>query len=284
MSVEVDLHLHTTLSDGTLSPEKIVQRAVHNGLNSIAITDHDTTSGLGVSKEIANSYGINFIPGIEIGTKLNGEEIHILGYYVEENDEELQQVLKELRRERLARGERIVSILNGLGLDISWQRVLEIASGGSAGRPHVARALVERGYAKDVKDAFDTIIGLNGPAYVERRLMTPKEAIRLIVRNGALPILAHPLDSKFKSGRRAISNLEKVIPVLLSYGLVGLEAYYGDYSKTQVDRLVRFAKFYDIVATGGSDYHGVGGIGEPQIGQSGPMESVIAELESLRRS
>ena len=283
MQVEVDLHLHTTFSDGTLTPAEIVRKAVNSGLKTISITDHDTTEGLADSKENANLYGVRFIPGIEIGTKFNTDEIHILGYYVEEADEELQQVLKAHRDDRFTRGERIVGILNGLGFNVSWERVLQIASGASVGRPHIARVLVELGYAEDVKHAFDKLIGPKGPAYVERQLMTPEEAIRLIVQNGALPVLAHPLNSKFKSGRKSISNLSELIPRLMSYGLVGIEAYYGDYSDAQVDKLVMLAQAHDIVVTGGSDYHGVGGKGEPQIGQRGPESSVISDLENLRR-
>ena len=282
MQVEVDLHLHTTSSDGTHTPAEIVQNAAHSGLKTISVTDHDTTKGLAESKENAKLYGINFIPGIEIGTKLNTDEIHILGYYVEEEDEELQQVLKAHRNDRFTRGERIVGILNELGFNVSWERVLQLASGGSVGRPHIARALVEFGYAEDFKDAFDNLIGPKGPAYVERWLMTPEEAIRLIVQNGALPVLAHPLNSKFKSRRKTISNLKEVVPTLISYGLVGIEAYYGDYSDAQVDQLVMLAQSHDIVVTGGSDYHGVGGKGEPQIGQRGPESSVISDLENLR--
>lgn len=283
MSVEVDLHLHTTFSDGRLTPAEIVEKAVCVGLKTISITDHDTTDSLVVSRENADAHGLNFIPGIEIGTKLNSEDIHILGYYVEAEDEEFQRVLKEHRDDRLRRGESIVGILNELGICMSWERVLQIAAGGSVGRPHIARALVETGYARDVKHAFDKFLGFEGPAYVERQLMTPKEAIQLIVQNGGLPVLAHPLYSKFKSGRKSIRNLAKLIPMLISHGLVGIEGYYGDYSDAQVDKLVKLAEFHNIVVTGGSDYHGVGGRGEPQIGQSGPESSVIPQLESLRR-
>ena len=283
MQVEVDLHLHTIFSDGTFTPAEIVRKAVNSGLKTISITDHDTTEGLADSKENANLYGIGFIPGIEIGTKFKTDELHILGYYVQEEDEELQRVLKAHRDDRLTRGERIVGILNELGFNVSWERVLQIASGASVGRPHIARVLVELGYAEDVKHAFDKLIGPNGPAYVERQLMTPEEAIRLIVQNGALPVLAHPLYSKFKSGRKSISNLSELIPRLISYGLVGIEAYYGDYSDAQVGKLVMLAQAHSIIVTGGSDYHGLGGEGEPQIGQRGPDNSVICDLENLRQ-
>ena len=283
MSVEVDLHLHTTFSDGTFTPAEIVRKAICRGLKTIAITDHDTTDGLAVSRENADLYGVNLIPGIEIGTKLNTDEIHILGYYVEENDVEFQRVLKAHRDDRLTRGERIIRILNELGYNVSWERVLQIASGGSVGRPHIAHALVERGYAKDVKNAFEKLIGPEGPAYVERWLMTPEEAIRLLVQNGAVPVLAHPFKSPFKAGRKGISNLEEIIPILISHGLAGIEVHYGDYGDAQVNKLLKLAELHNIVATGGSDYHGVGGKGEPQMGQRGPESSVVADLENIRR-
>ena len=283
MLVKVDLHLHTNFSDGTFSPEQIVHKAVEAGVTTISITDHDTTSGLAVGKEICDLYGLNFIPGIEIGTKLDGEEIHILGYYVDPTDEKFQIILEELRDDRLQRGEKIVDLLNRQGIHISWGHVLKISSGESVGRPHIARALVDAGYAKNVKHAFDSIIGSEGPAFIERRLMTSEEAVNLLIRNSALAVLAHPLRSKFKSSRKAINNLENVLSRLIPHGLAGIEVYYGDYNEEQINYLMRLADSYDLVATGGSDYHGIGGNGEPKIGHRGPSVSVIADMESLRR-
>ena len=203
-NVQVDLHLHSDHSDGRMDPNSLVRLCDREGLKVISQTDHDTTSGLDEAKKTCRDLNIGFIPGIELGTVLNGQEIHILGYYVDEFDSEFQSILTGIRKERINRGIKIVDKLVGLGIPLSLDRVLEIANGASLGRPHIAYALVEIGVAKHPKDAFDKFIGLGRPAYIPRKDTTPFEAINILNRNGALPVLAHPLRSNAKSGREGI--------------------------------------------------------------------------------
>ena len=174
-AIEVDLHLHTTHSDGTLTPTEIVDLCAERGLRVISVSDHDTTNGLPEAMRAAERHpNLTIIPGIELSTDVPGGEIHILGYFVDHYDESLQRILEEFREGRLNRGLRMVRNLNDMGVGISWERVQEIAGDASIGRPHIAQALVEGGYVRYSKDAFDKYIGRNGPAYAERPKLTPE--------------------------------------------------------------------------------------------------------------
>ncbi len=281
-NVEVDLHLHTTHSDGRLSVSEMLALCAERGLKSISITDHDTTSGLAESQGIADSLGIEMIPGIELGTNLNGAELHILGYFVDGSEMSLQSKLEEFRRDRFTRGARIVEKLVDMGLKIEWGMVLRLADGGSVGRPHIAQVLVDNGYADNPKDAFDRLIGSNGPAFVPRNLMTPAEAISLLTDNGALPVLAHPLASQSKSGRKGIDNLGVLIPELCKAGLVGVEVYYADYTEKQIARLAALAEKHFLVPCGGSDYHAAGNPIEPEPGEVGPPMQTVDMLKQRK--
>jgi len=281
-NVEVDLHLHTTHSDGRLTISEMVALCVGRGLKSISITDHDTTSGLVESQEIANSMGIELIPGIELGTNLDGSELHILGYFVDGSKMNLEHKLEEFRRDRLTRGAKIVEKLVHMGLKIEWDMVLQLSNGGSVGRPHIAQALVESGYADNPKDAFDRLIGSGRPAFVPRNLMTPVQAINLLTDNGALPVLAHPLASESKSGRKGIDNLDVLIPELCKAGLVGVEVYYADYTQKQIARLATLAEKHFLVPCGGSDYHAAGNPIEPEPGEVGPPMQTVAMLKEKK--
>ena len=205
--IKSDLHLHTTHSDGRLSPSELLTLCVERGLNTVAVTDHDTTSGLDECEIIASEKGLDFIPGIEFGAKAQRGEIHILGYFIDKNFPLLQAVLSDLQEDRKTRAERMVELLCQTGTSVSWDRVSELAAGGSVGRPHIAQALVEEGYASHPKDAFDRLINWKAPAYVPRKLIQPKEAVDLIKGSGGLAVLAHPLESKAKSGRLLLPRL-----------------------------------------------------------------------------
>ena len=184
----VDLHLHTTASDGRLTPTELIKLVASRGLETIAITDHDSTEGLDEALEAGKAFPqLTVIPGMELSTDVPGSEIHILAYFIPSNDKHLQETLQRFRQGRLGRAERMVEKLNDLGVRIEWQRVQEIAGEGAVGRPHIALAMVEKGYVSRTKEAFDVYIGRNGPAYAERDKLTAQEAITLIKGWGAWP-------------------------------------------------------------------------------------------------
>ena len=235
---EVDLHLHTTFSDGTMTPTELIEFCVSRGLKVISVSDHDTTKGLQETFHAAEKYPeLTVIPGIELSTDVPGGEIHILGYYLDIESESLQKVLTTFREGREGRAEGMVKKLDALGVKISWERVKEIAGDGAIGRPHVAQALVEEGYVEFPKEAFDKYIGREGPAYVDRMKVTPEDAVELIRDHGGLPVMAHPTDSASKSDRREVGSLTDTLTSLKKSGLVGMEVYYGDYTPEQVDGL-----------------------------------------------
>ena len=279
--VEVDLHLHTSHSDGTLSPEDLLRLCQSKGLKFISITDHDTTSALSESEEIAADLGINIIPGIELGASWESSEIHILGYYVDQYDLNFQNILSELRDDRIIRAEAMVNKLQGMGLEISFERVNEIADGGSVGRPHIAKALTELGYVKNPKEAFDKFIGDRNEGFVGRKLLGLEDSIKLLINNGALPVLAHPLMSSAKSGRKTLKGLTELLPMMKEWGLVGIEVYYGSYNDNQVSKLLNFANQYSLIPCGGSDYHALGNPIESKPGDSGPPIDSIERLKLL---
>ena len=279
----IDLHLHTTFSDGTLTPTELVELCVRRGLKVISVSDHDTTDGLKETFQAAGKYPkLTVIPGIELSTDVPGGEIHVLGYYLDVESEGLQKTLTSFRQGREGRAEGMVEKLNGLGLNISWDRVKEIAGEGAIGRPHIAQALVEGGYVQYRKDAFDRYIGREGPAYVERMKFTPEEAVELICDYGGLPVMAHPTNSASKSDRNEVGSLRETLGNLKRAGLVGMEVYYGDYTPEQVERLALLAKEFDLIPCGGSDYHSSGNPGEPEPGVGPPMSTVEA-LNAMKR-
>lgn len=271
---EVDLHLHTTFSDGRLTPTQLVNLLAAKGLEYAAITDHDSTEGLAEGLAAAAAHpGLTIIPGTELSTEGPGGEVHILAYYVDPRDAELQATLAGFRANRHKRGMTIVEKLAALGMPISWERVLEIANGGSVGRPHVAQAMMERGYVATVREAFDKYLGRHGPAYAERDKMTPQEAVAIALKAGALPVLAHPT---------YVEGLDSLLPSLRQAGLAGIEVYYKGYDRGQVERLRNMAQLYGLIPCGGSDYHANGEAGEVEPGLVGPPRSTIEKLAALR--
>jgi len=251
VSSRADLHTHSNCSDGLLSPAALVELAVSRGVRIMALTDHDSTEGLPEAIQAASHYpNFTLIPGVELSTDVPGSEVHVLGYFLDPKDGHLQEELAHLRSLRRDRGRRMVEKLRDLGLDISWERVRAIADGGAVGRPHVAQALLEKGYIGSTQEAFERYIGRNGPAYVERTKMTPAEAVAFLHHQRALPVLAHP---------REMENLEGLLPTLQEAGLAGMEVYYQDYDEATIERLLTIARRHGLLPTGGSDYHGLGG-------------------------
>ena len=281
--IHADLHLHTTHSDGTLTPSQLVRQCARAGLRVIAVTDHDSTEGVAEAQQTARAFpGLRVIPGIELSTDVPGSEIHVLGYHVDLADAALQRTLENFRRGREERGLLMVERLAELGVPVSWERVRELSAGGAIGRPHIAQAMVEAGYVRYPKDAFDQYLGRNGVAYVERPKLSPAGAVRILRDNGALPVMAHPTYSVSKTGMGEVESLADTLTELKSAGLVGMEVYYKDYTPDQVARLKRLADGLGLVPCGGSDYHASGNPGEPEPGDVGPpMESVEA-LDDLR--
>ena len=252
--MRVDLHIHTTASDGKLTPAQVVEAVAGLGLEVIAITDHDSVDGIASALEAARAFPkLTVIPGVEINTDIPGDEVHILGYFVDCANQELLDTLERMRNSRQRRALKMVQKLARLGVHIEWPRVLELAGGGAVGRPHVAQAMLERGYIASLQEAFARYIGRNGPAYAERERLTPAQATALVMKAGGLPVLAHPA---------SLDRLNDVLIRLKGAGLVGLEAYYDGYSPEVTRSLVELARKHGLITCGGSDFHGLeGGVG-----------------------
>jgi predicted metal-dependent phosphoesterase TrpH len=277
---EVDLHIHSTASDGKYSPAEIVRKAAGAGLKVIALTDHDTVEGIAAALEaVAEFPGLKFIPGVEISTDVPSGEVHMLGYFIDYTNEELLQKLENMRNSRQRRAQEMIEKLGGLGMPVDWERVREIAGTGSVGRPHIAQAMLEKGYISTLKEAFNKYIAWGGPAYVKREKLVPSEAIGLILRTGGLPVLAHPF---------TVNDHEKLVAELAADGLAGVEAYYGEYNSEEVRRLVNLADKHGLIVTGGSDYHGLDDNVEVMLGGAPvPMEAAeklisLAEQRKLK--
>jgi 3',5'-nucleoside bisphosphate phosphatase len=280
----IDLHTHTTASDGALSPTELVDLAVERGVRVLAVTDHDTTDA--IDSAIAHAGGrIEVWPGIEISSDIPGTEVHVLGYFLDRHQPELQSACTQFRESRLHRAEHMVEALNALGMRITWARVQEIAGGGSVGRPHVAQALVEAGYVQTTREAFDLYIGRNGPAYVERFKMSPEEAIRLVRAAGGLAVLAHPIyiDPSKSAGAGSATgfDLKGFVGDLVRSGIEGIESYYASYTPQQSQMMLDLAAEYDLIATGGTDFHG-GSIGGPLPGEVVVPASTVAAMRAWR--
>ncbi|MCK4368320.1 MAG: PHP domain-containing protein, partial [Dehalococcoidales bacterium] len=239
----VDLHIHSTASDGRLTPADIVQEAAGRGLTYIALTDHDTVDGIAPAQAAAQAFPqLKIIPGVEISTDIPQGEVHVLGYFIDYTDPELGAALDRFRNSRLRRAQGMVAKLENLGIHIDWQRVQEIAGASSIGRPHIAQAMLEKGYISSFKQAFTEYLSRDGPAYVEREKMTPVEAVELIAKARGLAVLAHPLTA---------GDPEALTTELKAAGLVGIEAHYDGYSAEEINRLVGLAQKHNLIATGG---------------------------------
>ena len=268
----VDLHLHTTCSDGRLTPTQLVDLVGERGLQVVAITDHDSTEGLAAVMEASKKFPrLSIIPGIELSTDIPGNEIHVLGYFIRYSDEDFQRTLREFRDGRVDRAHEMVDKLAALGLPVEWERVLELADG-AVGRPHIAQAMVEKGYITYPQEAFIKHLGRNGLAYAERAKLTPSEAVGLITGVGGLAVLAHP---------REVDNVEPLLPELKAAGLVGMEVHYGTYTPSEVKSLAALADREGLIPCGGSDYHALGTPGEVEPGSVGPPMETMERLYAL---
>ena len=272
----VDLHLHTTESDGHLTPEQLIDLLAKTHLEYVAITDHDTTSGTSRAKEYAKVFPrLQVIPGIEISSEIPEGEVHMLAYYINYHDEGFQRQLSKFKESRIGRAQKMIEKLGAMGMPLEWKRVRDIAKGESVGRPHVAQAMVEKGYVATIKEAFDKYISRDGPAYVAYQKYAPEEAIALAIHAGGLPVLAHP---------NFIGPLETLLPKLKEAGLVGMEVFYAGFDTEKEQHYGRLAKKYGLIPCGGSDYHAIGYDGEPKPGDWGPPVSSVEEMATLANS
>ena len=276
MVSRVDLHIHSSTSDGMLSPEEVVAESVRRGLDVIALTDHDTVGGVAPALAAARAFPeLTVIPGVELSTDVPQGEVHILGYFIDYTNGELLARLERMRNSRRERAHAMIAKLRDLGVIIDWSRVQEVAGAGSVGRPHLAQAMLEKGYVASLKEAFDSYLGRGGPAYVERRKLTPAAAVELVLRVKGLPVLAHPL---------TVSDPEALVIELKAAGLVGIEAYYKDYSAADIGELLSLAERHHLVVTGGSDYHGLDNESEIAIGGASVPLSAAEHLMALASS
>jgi 3',5'-nucleoside bisphosphate phosphatase len=266
-----DLHIHSTASDGAMTPREVVREAMRIGLGAVALVDHDTLDGLADAAAEAKACGVEFAPGVEINTDIADTEIHIIGYFIDPANSALAVGLDKLRIARLDRGAKIVDKLREIGLPITMERVIEIAGSGSVGRPHIAKAICEVGATRGMNAAFGKYLVRGAPAYVPRARMSPIEAITLITDAGGVACLAHP-------GKIGKDNL---IDELLAAGLRAIEVYHTDHSSQVTRRFRRLANKHGLIQTGGSDSHGMKTDKPIQIGS---VTVDIAVVEELRRA
>lgn len=248
----IDLHTHSTASDGTLTPEALVDLAAEKGLNALALTDHDTVAGIPAALVRGKQRGVLVIPGVELGAKWNGGgQMHILGYYIDHRHPHLLERLSWLQARRWERAEQIVTRLHEAGAPISWERVTQLAGAGSVGRPHVARVLLEAGYVQSVSEAFERYLKPGAPAFLEKMQFMSAEAIELVRSSGGVAVLAHPTTLRLSP-----EGLEACLQQLLGEGLKGIEAYWSKHNKAETLCFEDLAIRHGLIVTGGSDYHG----------------------------
>lgn len=272
--IRVDLHTHSTWSDGLLSPTVLVEEAASRGVGALALTDHDTVAGIPEARAAGERLGVEVVPGVELSTSLGrGGEIHLLGYFIDIGDATLLAQLDEYARARAERMERMIDRLLRVGAPIDPERVREIAGHGTVGRPHLARALIEAGHAADLSDAFDRYIGGGRPAYVPRPRVDPGDAIALVRGAGGVAVLAHPF---------SVGGVEPVLDRLVPAGLAGMEVEYGEYGPEDREILREIAARRGLIATGGSDYHGPDRRAARELGSVPVTLDAVAALRAAR--
>lgn len=241
-----DLHLHTTYSDGALSPEQLVRKAHGAGLTTIAVSDHDNVAALDEAMECGKQLGVDVVPGLELSVTMGEKDIHVLAYFFDYKNPTLLEYLTLFRRERLKRAERIVEKLNKINVTIDMDAVLEQAGVGSVGRPHIANAMIEQGFIGSYHEAFSKYIGNGGPAYEKKYQVSPKEAFQLITKSGGLSFLAHP--GKYTT--------ELELSQLMDMGLDGIEVVHPSHDKERQAFYRSVVDQYFLLESGGSDFHG----------------------------
>ncbi|MBN2017378.1 MAG: PHP domain-containing protein [Candidatus Cloacimonetes bacterium] len=246
--MKLDLHTHSTASDGTLTPQELVREAHRLKLEYLSLTDHDTIDGLSLISDIPE--GLHFINGVEISAEFP-KTLHILGYGFDRNNEGLHQTLKELQDFRLNRNKKMIENMKALGFDITLDELEKEAGGVLIGRPHFANLFARKGYVSSYQEAFDKYLDKGKPLYLNKKRLHPKKAINLILDAGGIPVIAHPYQTKLDD-----QHLENLVAELNSYGLMGIEVYYSQHTPEQVTFYTHLAIKYGLLTTAGSDYHG----------------------------
>ena len=264
---DIDLHVHSTESDGSVTPEGLAQRAAALGLRAIALADHDSVAGGPGCLATAEALGLTCRPALELSARTGDTHVHVLGYFVDIDDPAFRATLEEFRRHRVERIMRIARALQDAGYALDVEPLERQAAEASIGRLHLARALVDAGHAATTREAFDRLIGNGRPFHLEGERPTPEEALAIVRRAGGLPVVAHP----------ALSHVEHLIEPLAEHGLAGVEVYHGEHTAEQRAALAALADRLGLLATGGTDYHGPDG----PSGEMGSSEMPPGILEAL---
>lgn len=270
----IDLHLHTTASDGNFTPEEVVTKAKQLGFKAIAISDHDTVAGIKAAIKKAKEIDLEIVPGIEINTDYAGTEVHVLGYYIDYEDKVLLNKLAELKEARYFRAQKIVEKLNNLGVEIDFSEVLDLAEGEVVGRSHIAQIILEKGYVQEWSQVFAEYIGHDAPAYVEREKLAVKGAIELIKEAGGIPVIAHP----------GLINDDDLLYEFIEWGVLGLEVYHTEHDKEEEEKYLAFANENDLLVTGGSDCHGPRRKSGVLLGQIKVPYSKLEKIKAVNNS
>lgn len=245
----IDLHIHTTASDGSMKPAEIVKKAIKLGLSAIAITDHDTVDGVEEALEAGKKTGMPVVPGVEIGVDHESRELHILGYFPESSYSGIRDYFDWILEKRDERNALLVENLNRAGYEVSLEEMYEKAAGGTPGRPHLAACLIEKGYAHDIGDAFDSIL-LRDDIFVPREKTGPENAVAEILKNSGIPVFAHPVYEDREN------MFERTAAKLVEMGIKGIEVFHTDHGKGDTAKYLEYAKRNNLLITGGSDFHG----------------------------
>lgn len=249
----IDLHAHTTASDGSSTPTELVTLARSAGLGAVAVTDHDTTGGCAEAAAAGADLGVEVVPGIEISVDYPQGEFHLLGYFIDYTHAEFLGRLTYLQENRFNRNGVMLRKMQDMGFDLTMEDIEAESGGGQIGRPHMARALHKKGYVRSVQEAFDEYLADGKPLHVPKVKLNPKEAIDLVHLGGGVAVLAHPKFMEFPTEE----GLSQEIAGLKEAGLDGLECYYSQHNQTETEQYLRLARQYDLLVTCGSDYHGV---------------------------
>jgi len=268
--IQADLHIHTTCSDGTFTPREVVEHAAAAGISVIAITDHDTTSGVDEARLHGLARDLEVIPGVEISTYHGDQEFHLIGLYVDTVNSAFLERLNEMCRARRERIGQIVDKLRSIGVELDVQDVIDLADGGSPGRAHVAQALKDGGHVADLAEAFCKYVGDTGPAFVPKRYMSMQEAITTIRAMGGVSILAHP----------GVTSRDDYVPIFADMGLHGIEAFYPTHNREQTARYLAMARRLGLLVSGGSDSHGLRRPGLP-IGRVRVPGAFVEKITAL---
>ena len=246
--MKVDLHIHTTYSDGSFSPEKIVDTALDVGLEAIAITDHDNILSHKIASDYAKDKPIKILPGVEINTLYKGYEVHILGYFMDFQDSDFQKLIKTQQQARIKQTKEIIALLaKRAGIKITFESIVnQVAEGGSIGRPHIAKAITNAGGTSSSIEAYNKYINDNSNVYVQRKTVSPFEAVEVIYEAGGIPVFAHPYD---------VDIADQLIKEMMNFGLRGIEAYHRKHSPAIIEYFSTLAEKYGLIVTGGSDFH-----------------------------